>query len=114
MKADLRIPIKDYSRNKKTRRNFPAGFIFKILGGLSAVVADGLDGTAFLGFFAARFLFGRAGLLVNDGVPAVVVALEIFRRGFAAQVAVNALVINVVFASGVFGIFVCGVSHKIY
>jgi len=66
MKADLRIPIKDYSRNKKPAGTFQRVLSLKFSGGLSAVVADGLDGTA------------------------------------------------VVFASGVFGIFVCGVSHKIY
>ena len=43
-------------------------------------------------------LLRRLGLLVNVGVTAVIVALEIGGRGFAAQVAVDALVIDIEFA----------------
>jgi hypothetical protein len=39
--------------------------------------------------------------------------LIIVRGRFAAQVAVDALVVHVVFARNVFGIFVCYISHKI-
>jgi hypothetical protein len=52
-------------------------------------------------------------LFVNERVSAVVVAFEIVRRRLAAQVAVNALVVHVVFARDVFGIAICSVSHKI-
>jgi hypothetical protein len=45
-------------------------------------------------------------------MAAVVVAFEIGRRGLAAQVAVDALVIDVEFARYVFGVFVCGVGHS--
>ena len=80
---------------------------------LSAIVANGFDGTAFLGLFAARFLVGRGGLLIDEGVAAVFVALEIVRGRLAAQVAVNALVVHVEFAGDVFGVFVCSVSHNV-
>jgi hypothetical protein len=79
----------------------------------SGVVADGFDGTAFFRFFATRFFFGRRGLLVDEGVAAVVIALEIVRGGFAAKITVNALVVHVVFAGNIFGVFICDVSHKI-
>src|SRR5260221_453457 len=62
---------------------------------LSAVIANGLDRAALLGFSAAGFFFRRLGLLIDVGVTAVFIALEIVRRGFAAQVAINALIIHV-------------------
>src|SRR6185436_15870446 len=68
---------------------------------------------AFLGFLALLFFLGGLGLLVDEGVATVVVALEVGRCGFAAQVAVNALVVHVVFARDVFRISICDVSHKI-
>jgi hypothetical protein len=84
----------------------------KLAGDGLAVVADGFDGAAFHGFFAQLFFVGRSGLFVNERVTAIVIALEVGRGGFAAQVAINALVVNEVFAGGVFGIFVCCVSHN--
>jgi hypothetical protein len=80
----------------------------------SGVITNRFDRAAFFGFLAARFLFRRSGLLVNEGVAAVVIAFEIIRSGFAAEIAVNALVVHVVFAGDIFRIFVCNVSHKIY
>jgi hypothetical protein len=53
-------------------------------------------------------------LFEYERVAAVVVALEIVGRGFAAKIAVNALVINVILARHVVGILVCNVSHKIW
>jgi hypothetical protein len=44
----------------------------------------------------------------------VIVALEIGRRGFAAQIAVDALVIDVEFARYVLGVFVCGIGHDLF
>ena len=62
-------------------------------------------------FLAKRFFLGRLGLLVNVGVSAVVVPLEIGGGGFAAQIAVDALFIDVEFAGCVLGIFVGDVGH---
>jgi hypothetical protein len=45
-------------------------------------------------------------------VAAVVIAFEIGGRGFAAQIAVDALVIDVEFSRYVFGIFVRCISHS--
>jgi hypothetical protein len=78
---------------------------------LSAVGTDRFDRAAFHRFLAERFLFGTLGLLVYEGVAAVVVPLVICGRGLAAKIAVDALVIDVVGAANVFGIFVCGISH---
>ena len=80
---------------------------------LRAVVANGFDGAAFLGFLASRLFVRIFGLLVNERIAAVVVSLEIVGGSFAAEIAVNALIVHVVFAGRVFGIFICNVSHKI-
>ena len=52
-------------------------------------------------------------MLVHVGVTTVFVAFEIIRRSFASQIAVNTLIIDVIFARNVFRILVCNVSHKI-
>jgi hypothetical protein len=46
-----------------------------------------------------------------DKLPAVVVALEIGRRRFPAQIAVDALLVHVEFPGSVLGIFVCRIGH---
>ena len=84
----------------------------RFAGGLGAVVADGLDGAAFLGLVAALFLVGRGRLFIDEGIAAVLVAPEIVRSRLAAQVAVNALVVHVEFAGDILGVFVCSVSHS--
>ena len=61
---------------------------------LRSVVPDGLDGAAFLGFLAPGFFLGRLRLLIDERIAAVLVALEIVRCGFAAQVTVDTLVID--------------------
>jgi hypothetical protein len=80
---------------------------------LAAVVANRFDRATFLGFLATGFFFRRFWLLVNEGVAAVLIALEIIRGGLAAQIAIDALIIYVVFARHVFRIFICDVCHKI-
>jgi hypothetical protein len=79
---------------------------------LAAVVTDRFDWATFHRLFAKTFFLRRFGLLVNEGVTAVVVAFEIRGRSFAAQIAVDALLINVEFAGGILGIFVGDVSHN--
>src|SRR5205807_4019951 len=79
---------------------------------LSAVVTDGFDGATFHRFLAKRFFLGRLGLLVNEGVSAVVVAFVIRRRGFPAEVAVDALIVDVEFTIDIFWIFICRVGHR--
>ena len=80
--------------------------------GLTAVVADCLDRAAFLGFLATRFLVGIFRLLVDEGITAVIVPFEIVRRGFAAQIAIDALIVDEEFSARIFGIFICYISHK--
>ena len=78
---------------------------------LRPVVSDRFDRTAFHRFFAKSFFFWRLGLLINVGMAAVVVSFEIGRRGFTAQIAIDALIIDIEFARYVFGVFVRGVGH---
>src|SRR5215471_12603189 len=79
---------------------------------LGAVVADGLNRAALHGFLAAGLLFRSGGLLEDDGVATILVALEVVRGSLTAQVAVDALAVHVVLAGGVFWVFVCFVSHN--
>lgn len=77
-----------------------------------AVVADGFHGAAFLGLFALG-LFLRCGwLFVDVGIAALIVAAEIVGCGFATEVAVDALIVHVVFARDVVRILVCFVCHS--
>ena len=78
---------------------------------LRAVAADCLDRATFHRLFAQGFFLGRFGLLINVGMAAVIVATEVRGSGFTAQVAVNALVIDIELSVDIFGIFICGVSH---
>jgi hypothetical protein len=56
---------------------------------------------------------GVVGCLNTIGVAAVVAAPEISGCGFPAQVAVNALVIDVKLAGHVFRVFIRNVGHRI-
>ena len=82
-------------------------------GELGPVVADGLNRAAFHGFLALPLFFGRAGLFVKVGIASVVVTGEVVRRGFTAEVAVDALVIDEEFSLHVFRVLVRNVSHKV-
>jgi len=75
------------------------------------VVSDRFDRATFHCFFAETFFVGRLRLLVNVRVAAVIVSFEIRGGGFATQIAVDTLIIDVEFARYVFGVFVRGVSH---
>jgi hypothetical protein len=79
---------------------------------LSAVAADRFDRATFHSLFTKTFFLGRLRLFVNVGMTAVVVALEIRGRSFAAQIAVDALFIDIEFAGSIFGIFIGGVGHN--
>jgi hypothetical protein len=81
---------------------------------LGSVVANRFDGATFHRFFAERFLLWGLWLLVNVGMAPVVVPLEIGRRGLTAQIAVDALIIDIEFSRYVFGVFVCDVGHSFY
>src|SRR5215471_6216936 len=76
-----------------------------------AVVADGFDRTTFHCLFAEGFLFWTFGLFVNVGMAAVVVPFEIGRRGLAAEVAVDALLIDIKGSRRILRVFVCRVRH---
>src|SRR4029077_6806073 len=78
------------------------------------VVANRFDRTAFHGFLAESLFFRRLWLFIDVGMTAVVVPFEIGRRGFPAQIAIDALIIDVEFARYVFGVFVRSVGHRLF
>ena len=47
-------------------------------------------------------------------MAAVIVPFEIGRRGFAAQVAIDTLIIDIEFARYVFGVFVRDIGHGFF
>jgi hypothetical protein len=53
-------------------------------------------------------------LLVEEGVTTVVVTLEVGRGSLAAEVAVDALIVDVISAVGVLGVFIGSVSHGMF
>ena len=77
-----------------------------------AVVPNRFDRASVHGFHAKRFLFGGGGLLEHIGVAAIIAAREVGRCRLAAQVAVDALLIDVKLTSYVFRVFICNFSHK--
>src|SRR5258708_36017734 len=77
-----------------------------------AVVTDGFDRRSFHGFLAKRLLLRGGRLLKHIGVAAVVAAPEISGCGLPAQVAVNALVIDVKLSGHVFRVFIRNVGHR--
>jgi hypothetical protein len=77
-----------------------------------AVVTDRFHGAAFHGFHAARGFFFILGLFEEVGITAVIVAGEIVRSRFAAEIAVDALIVHVKFALNVIFVAVVVFSHK--
>ena|ERR1051325_2315742 len=84
----------------------------KKLFGLGAVIADGFHRTPFHGLFALGLFLGGLGLFVNVGVAAVIVAGVVVWGRLAAEIAIDALIIDVILAGDVFGISIRDVSHK--
>src|SRR5262249_34545175 len=74
-------------------------------------VADCLDGTAFHRFLAETFFLRGFRLLVHVGVAPIIIPFEIRGSGLAAQIAVDALIIDIEFARYVLGVFVRCVGH---
>ena len=80
-------------------------------GDLRAVASDGFDGTTFLCFLAERLFFGRRGLFLHKRISAALVAVKIAGRRLTAQVAVNALRIDVKSAGCVIRVLVRFIRH---
>src|ERR1041385_8537108 len=80
---------------------------------LGSIIPNCIQRATFLSFFAAGFLLFAFGLLINERVAAIIVAFEIVRGSFAAEIAINALIVHVIFSAGVFGVFVRHVCHRI-
>src|SRR4029077_11462668 len=81
---------------------------------LRAVIADRFDRASFHRFFTKSFFLRRLRLFVDIRMASVVVPLEIRGSGFAAQIAVDALIVYVEFARYVFGVFVSDIGHGFY
>jgi hypothetical protein len=79
---------------------------------LRTVIANGLDRTPFLCVIAKFFLIRIFRLFEDIGVTSVFIPLEVVGCGLAAQIAIDALIINVKLAGNVFWVFVCCVCHK--
>jgi len=47
-------------------------------------------------------------------VAAVVIPLEVGWRGFAAQIAIDALIIDVKLSFNIFSVFISDISHKFF
>jgi hypothetical protein len=79
-----------------------------------AVIANRFDRATIHCFFAERFLLRGLWLLINVAITPVVVAFETGGGRFAAQIAVDALIIDVECSRCVFSVFVCDVRHSFY
>src|SRR4051812_49783207 len=78
----------------------------------TAVTANGFDGTAFHGFLALGLFFWSGGLFKDVGIAAIIIASEVIRSRLAAEIAIDALVIDVVLSASVLGVAICNISHK--
>lgn len=78
---------------------------------LAAVASDRFNRATFHSFFTKPFFFRGFRLLVDVRVAAIVITFEIGGRGFAAKIAIDALLIDIEFAGCIFGIFVTDVRH---
>jgi len=75
------------------------------------IVADRFDRAAVHRLLAQRLLLGSFGLFEDEAMTSVIVALEVRGGGFTAQVAIDALVIDIKFSRDIVAVFVCCVCH---
>ena len=75
------------------------------------IVPDGLDGAGVHRFLTLRFLAGCGGLTEDVGEGLLLVPPEVLRSGDAADIAVDALRVDVVLACGVLREPVAGIGH---
>ena len=97
------------ARSGKSPQAWSAGC--KQKSGLLAVVPNRFDGAAFHGFLALRFFVGRGRLFEDERISAIIITREIARSRLAAQVTINALIVNVESSRNTFRIFICDISH---
>src|SRR5438552_465154 len=72
---------------------------------------DRFDRAAVHGFVAEGLFLRSFRLFVDERMSAVVIPLVIRGRGFPTEIAVDALVIDIVFSFYVFRILICSISH---
>jgi hypothetical protein len=101
--ATFPFPVAIFQKLRAKRREYDC-----------AVIANRFDRATLHRFFAERFLVRGRWLLVNVGMTPVVVAFETGGCRFAAQIAVDALIIDIEWPRYVLGVFVCDVGHSFY
>jgi len=79
---------------------------------LFSVVTNRLNRTSFKGLHAQLDIFLRGRLRVDEGIATLFVALEKRRRRLPAEITIDALLIDVKFASGIVFPFFCFVGHE--
>ena len=80
---------------------------------LRAVVTDRLDGTAFFGFLAKRFLFRGGRLFFHERITAALVPVKIVGRCLTAEITVDALRIAIVRARRIVRVLILFIRHDI-
>src|SRR5687767_12320022 len=89
-----------------------AGWIDSRRRALKTVTPDRLDRAVVEGVFAQRLFLGRFRLLEDVGESCFIVADEVRWRGLAAQIAVDALRIDVVAAGCLARHLIVGICHE--
>ncbi len=81
---------------------------------LLAVITDGLNRAAFHGFRAGGDFFVRLRLAADVGHALVIIAGEEVRSGFTAQIAVDAVAVNIELARDILFGFIVDIGHFVY
>jgi hypothetical protein len=76
-----------------------------------AVATDRFNRTTFHRFFRELLLLGTFGLLVDEGISTIVIPFEAGWCCLSAQIAVNALVIDVVSSRNIFWVAIGSIGH---
>ena len=79
---------------------------------LHPVTADRLDRTSFHRLFTQVCFLIALRLLENVAVSAVVIPCKIRGRRFTAEIAIDALIVDVIFAADILRVFVGEISHE--
>jgi hypothetical protein len=79
---------------------------------LLAVATDGFDWTTFHRLFTERFFFRSRWLFEYVRMSAIIVAGKVRWRGFATEITIDALIIDVKLSGYVLRILICDICHR--
>ena len=85
--------------------------MFESCGALLTVIADGLHGATFHGLSAESNLLIGHGLLAYVGKTLVIIAGKEISGGLAAQIAVNAVAVNIELAGNILLSLIVDIGH---